>query len=224
MATGEQESNRLTKAVFEAIRYASKRDFPMTRTKLLKLLYLADLRAVDEGKAVRSEVNWVWYNYGPFDKQVLLVEDTLAFAGTIERTEVSGYSGKTYNLLRVPPESEEKLVDQTEWDREFFAILHRVIDEHGELSPTQLTRLAYETPPMKLAQEDNGERGVALDMSAGNRQEKKTSRQKLRSLRRLRERREEIRRRSDQGDLSFMRAEISETSGTRSAANRKLLL
>lgn len=224
MTAEDQETYRITKAVFEAIRYADDRSFLMTRTKLLKLLYLTDLHAVDEGDTVRSEVNWVWHHYGPFDKQVLLVEDTLHFAGAIERTEEQTSSGTPYRALHATADPERaSSATHAEWDREFFALLHRIIDKYGDLSPSRLTTLAYETPPLQLAQEDDGQRGGALDMSMGLRRTKKTSSQKLRRLRSLRNRRKVIKNQSDQGDLSLLGEEISETAAARSAANREIL-
>lgn len=224
MSIGQDGLNRRARAVFETVRYASEQEFLITRTKLMKLLYLADLRAVDKGQMVRSEANWVWHNYGPFDQALLTVEDDLVSARKIERTELTTHVGSSYKKLEAIGGVEyEALEGQSEWNCKFFEILHEVIDDYGALSAKQLTQLAYRTPPMKLAQEDNGERGVALDISMGSRPSKKVSRRNLARLRSLRGRREKIRRQSDEGDLNFLEKEVLETANSRSRASRKLL-
>lgn len=63
----------------------------ITRTKLAKLLYLADLRAVRELGRTGSGVEWQWRHHGPFSKLLQSVEDDLVTTGIVEREVTENY-------------------------------------------------------------------------------------------------------------------------------------
>jgi hypothetical protein len=65
----------------------------ITRTKMAKLLYLADLQAVDDLGRPGSGVQWRWLHYGPFSNALLTIEDDLVSDGIVERQTTENYFG-----------------------------------------------------------------------------------------------------------------------------------
>jgi hypothetical protein len=51
--------------------------YTITRTTLAKLLYFADLEAVEQGNDPISGLEWRWRHHGPYDNTLLRIEDTL---------------------------------------------------------------------------------------------------------------------------------------------------
>ncbi|WIE69213.1 type II toxin-antitoxin system antitoxin SocA domain-containing protein [Curtobacterium sp. MCLR17_054] len=131
----------------------------ITRIKLAKLLYLADLRAVQSDTAAGSGLTWIWYHYGPYDRTLDSVERSLSDVSAIEvETVVNFYGSPEYRLaIRDAP--------QYQIDARFARIVEEVVTEYGRFSPTTLKDLTYQTPPMLIAQA-KGRRNVRLDLSA----------------------------------------------------------
>ncbi|GAB3428543.1 Panacea domain-containing protein [Flindersiella endophytica] len=131
----------------------------MTRTKVAKLLYLADLRAVDELGRPCSGIQWRWRHYGPFSNALLQVEEELVLDGAVQRETCENYWGAEHRLRLHRPEP-------IEVDEEFAAIIAQVVDEYGHLAASSLRDLTYQTPPMQEAQRENAREGV-LDLFEG---------------------------------------------------------
>lgn len=133
----------------------------VNRTKLTKLLYLADLRAVESGLPPGSGLEWRWRHYGPHSLRLKEVERDLVEAGHIQVTDtLDPFTGRceyTIHLLDAP---------QTVIDAEFTAIVDGVLMEFGDWSASQLRDLTYQTPPMQEAVRQ-GRREVRLDLSGG---------------------------------------------------------
>ncbi|MGW3193112.1 type II toxin-antitoxin system antitoxin SocA domain-containing protein [Streptomyces sp. NPDC001118] len=149
-------------AVVHLLMSARSNGVPINRTKLAKLLYLADLRAVDEGLAPGTDVEWRWRHYGPYSNVLLGVEEDLETAGVIQVAEAETYFGGTEHRLRLLLEA-----PQVEIDAKFMVIVDHMVQEYGRLSATQLKDLTYQTPPMAAAQR-LGEREVRLDLTGGD--------------------------------------------------------
>lgn len=213
----------IAQCVLELIAYGAHHNMHITRTKVLKLLYLVDLRAVDERLASRSGIDWEWYNYGPFDRSVLAVEDALVQAGAVVKEQRQTASGTEYFELVPAPQFQPRQPGSFGLDRRYYDLLVSVLDEYGHLTAKQLGDFAYKTPPMLLAQDDDGVRGVKLDMSLGLSEDRRTSREKLKRLRRLRARRQAIRGEHDEGDLSQLQDEVAASASVRRAATRMLV-
>ncbi|MDN6659484.1 MAG: hypothetical protein L0L18_10825 [Acidipropionibacterium jensenii] len=222
MEKGSGESS-ISQSVLELIVYGAVHNMHITRTKVLKLLYLVDLRAVDEGLTCRSGIDWEWYNYGPFDRAVLAVEDTLVQVGAVVKERRQSASGTEYFELVPAPQFQPRQPGTFGLDRRYYDLLVSVMDAYGHLTAKQLGDFAYKTPPMLLAQDDDGARGVKLDMSLGLAGDRRTSRDKLRGLRRLRTRRQAVRGQQDEGDLSQLRDEVAAVASARRAATRTLV-
>ena len=136
---------------------AAQRGLRMTRTKTAKLLYLADLRSVASDGLARTGVLWRWWRYGPYCRSLLTVEDQLVRDGVVERESRRLSPQVTEAVLTASPSTAE--VPRQAGD--LVPFLDQVLTEHGDKSAQELTELAYDTPPMRAAQEHD-EQGFVL--------------------------------------------------------------
>src|SRR5687767_6630928 len=77
-------------AVLEAARI---RGIQITRTKIAKLLYLADLRAIEDNRPPVSGVEWKWLEHGPYNNDLLFLENELVSHKVITRQREPFYGG-----------------------------------------------------------------------------------------------------------------------------------
>jgi uncharacterized phage-associated protein len=148
-------------AVFALLSAARAQGAVITRTKLAKLLYLADLRAVEELGRPGSGVEWRWLHYGPFSNLLLSVEDGLVDAGIVNRETSQNYYGNTEHRLRLGASQVPVHVDV-----QFSTIIEKIVLEYGKLAASTLRDLTYQTPPMIEAQSEST-RGEILDLLTG---------------------------------------------------------
>lgn len=148
----------VTAAVAALLQIGEREGISLTRTKVAKLLYLADLRAAEDGMLGTSGMPWIWYNYGPWARELILAEDALVRDGVATRQEGENYYGSkqvSISLRRAP---------QFEIDQVFFGIVAQIVREYGHLSPSSLKDLTYSTAPMIEAQRT--QRGTRLDLDS----------------------------------------------------------
>ncbi|MXW41514.1 MAG: DUF4065 domain-containing protein [Acidimicrobiia bacterium] len=156
----ETNENRAASCYEALLVLAAKRGLHVTRTKIVKLLYLADLRSVEHSGASGSGVAWRWRDYGPFDNRLLAVEDRLVKDDVVKRDTIwwdSG-DGKRHDLSALCQSS--TLLDESD---SFVEHIEAVLDEYGAWSANRLKRYAYQTPPMQEAQESGDYDGL-LDL------------------------------------------------------------
>ena len=206
-----QPEDPLLRSVLSLFRVARDQGRTLNRTKIAKLLYLADLSAVEHGGVAFSGATWRWENYGPFDPAQYRVEEALVASGIIERTPVPQSPCGEVRLRLVED------VD-TPLESEPLTVLGKVVAEHGGRSAAQLRDLSYETDPMVQAQTE-GERGVLLDLNRARRR-KQYAALKERYRARLADRGPV---QSDPGAGEDLLAEMAETAETRRRANMKAL-
>lgn len=156
-----QPEDPLLRSVLSLFRVAWDQGRVLNRTKIAKLLYLADLSAVENGGVAFSGATWRWENYGPFDPAQYRVEDALVASGLIERTQDPRNPCGEVRLCLV--EDIDAPLDPAS-----LTVLGKIVAEHGDRSAAQLRDLTYETAPMVQAQTD-GERGVLLDLNRARR-------------------------------------------------------
>lgn len=154
----EAERERVEVCVKALLALAADRGLEITRTKLAKLLYLADLRSVEHDGITGSGAAWRWQNYGPFDNVLLSVENSLVEQGVIDRKMIPWGMGdkKRYRLSAA-----DMPADMSD---DFVAHLEAVLDEKGHWTAKHLKNHAYGTPPMMDAQE-NDKFGELLDFT-----------------------------------------------------------
>lgn len=154
---------KATRAVLEILQASSELGFVMSRTKVAKLLYLADLEYARRTGSQGSDVDWIWYNYGPYDTDLLTIERELEADGSI-RCETAAVAVKDERWVenRLVLVEHIQLSDE-EVDREFLSIVREMVGDYGGWSATRIKNFTYATPPMIKAQEE--ERGVSLDIA-----------------------------------------------------------
>ena len=135
---------------------AKSRGFTMTRTKLAKLLYLADLEAWRTIRKPLSTIEWRWDNFGPFDTALLQMEDDLVAEGAIDRNTSADIYGKTHEIQSTGR-------DLGSDDPVRLGIVTSIVDRFGALAASTLRDITYKTEPMRAVQEEG--RGALLDLS-----------------------------------------------------------
>jgi uncharacterized phage-associated protein len=125
-------------------RYASRYPGrPLTRTKLVKLLYLADLEAFRRVRRPLTGVKWISYYYGPFSQDILHAADQLDGRVLVQQvaTQVTGQPYYRYEPL---PQAE--LPALSEGDR---GVVDVVLEQYGGMTLPNLIDAVYETEPYK---------------------------------------------------------------------------
>lgn len=201
-----------SQAVLGLLDAAAHAGVVITRTKVAKLLYLADLRAVEQLGAPKSGIDWHWLHYGPFDRTLLAVEGQLVRAEQVRREETTNFYGTPEYRLALHGEAVLHL------DLAFRSIIADVVSEFGNLAPSTLRDLTYQTAPMTDAQK-NGDQGEPLDLFAGR--PVPDVRPVMDRLRRVLEHLEE--QHDDEEAAEEMVQEIEELAPLRARANRALL-
>jgi uncharacterized phage-associated protein len=142
-----QPPDPLRSSVLALLKVAREQHCKISRTKLAKLLYLADLKAVEDGGTAFSGATWRWRDYGPYDNALLRAEANLVDAELAEREDARGehpFGSCTLKLVL------DGIADPL--PSEHMEILRTIVREHGHQSASTLKRLSYETPPMVEAQ------------------------------------------------------------------------
>ncbi|MFB4275303.1 type II toxin-antitoxin system antitoxin SocA domain-containing protein [Nonomuraea sp. MTCD27] len=133
----------------------------INRTKLAKLLYLADLDAVANGLSPGSGVEWRWRHDGPHSLRLAEVERDLSEAGVVQVEEsadpFAGHRECAVHLIDAP---------QVVIDPEFAEIIDVVLAEYGRWSAGQLREFTYQTPPMQEAMKQDRHE-ARLDLAGG---------------------------------------------------------
>ena len=152
---------RAAKCIEALLVLASRKNLKINRTKVAKLLYLADLRSVDQSGATGSGIAWRWLNHGPFDNVLSSIEDGLVQKGIVERetTRWGRWNENREHDLKVAHIS-SSLIDGSD---AFVAHIDAVLDDMGSWPANRLKKHAYQTSPMVEARE-NDDRGGLLDL------------------------------------------------------------
>lgn len=162
MAAGSAAYRGTSAAVVLLLALARQRGVLINRTKLAKLLYLADVKAVEQELAPGSDVEWEWANFGPYSNALRDIENDLYLARTIDIVRSVSNYGSTETRLRLL-----EAMPQIDIDARFVSIVMAVLDEYGHLSAVQLRDITYQTAPM-MAAVAAGQRGVRLDLTGGD--------------------------------------------------------
>lgn len=183
----------------------------ITRTKLAKLLYLADLRAVRELGRAGAGVEWRWLHDGPFSTLLQSVEDDLTATGVVEREVTKDSYGSSEYRLRL---GREVPVDV---DAQFAAVIEGTVLEYGNLAAASLRDLTYQTKPMQEARRENA-RGEILDLFSGYPVPDIGP-----ALARLQDVIDGLPPQDDEGDLDGLSDELADWAPLRARATRRLL-
>ena len=151
------QGGTLSRSVVALLSAAARQHVSVTRMSLAKLLYLADLQAVEAGGDTVSGAEWRWLNYGPYDKRLRDVEVDLIGSQLVQKEETSNFFGNPEFRLYLVTEVEPQVPAQT------LELFNRVISNYGRLAPTTLKDITYQTAPI-LEVQAHGERGDWLDL------------------------------------------------------------
>lgn len=131
------------------------------RTVIVKLLYLSDLEARRYLGRPITDLDYIWWDYGPFDSEILSQLDQLCRDDVLNVEHVcypGGKSGYRYSLGA-------KRIN-TSFSREESAILEYVARLYGRMDLRDLLEeVVYQTSPMIHAKAHQ-ETGAKLEMSA----------------------------------------------------------
>jgi uncharacterized phage-associated protein len=206
----ESAPPRTVAAVVALLSAARRLGVTITRTKVAKLLYLADLQAVDEGVTPPSGVEWKWLDHGPYNNCLMFLENDLVRTDIVLREEY--YGGYSLRLVK-------DLSLEFDLSEEDLSFIESVVADLGRLTAGTLKDMSYQTAPMVDAKK-RGERGVTLDLSLARRRIPtlvKTSKRMNAVLARLQDQED------DPGVMDDLTAEVAQLALTRQRANAMLL-
>jgi len=124
----------------------SERGFDVTKTALVKFLYLADIEALRRGLPRISDLEWIFYKYGPYAFEIDEALRDLTGTDIDELTGIS--SGRAFFVYRRSPYEEPAQIPV-----EAKAILSSVLDRWGGESLNKILNYVYfETEPMQEAE------------------------------------------------------------------------
>lgn len=110
----------------------------LTRTKLVKLLYLADQMSFDEREEKISNVAYMKYYYGPFSQEIIDKSKEMDKKGLIRENRGRGSKGKFY-LYEPGPNAEPASLDNEERE-----LLNEIIQEYGNKDTKELVDEVYD--------------------------------------------------------------------------------
>jgi hypothetical protein len=119
---------------------------PLTRTKLVKYLYLCDLKAVEKQGRPLTAINWQSYYYGPFSSEVIAAAEGCDGRTIVERigSQANGQPYYWYDPIGRKTGEESLGADER-------SICDAVLDEFAGLPLPQLLARVYDTEPYKNA-------------------------------------------------------------------------
>lgn len=211
-AEGQPLDQKTTSVMLAILDAAAENKLLITATKLVKLLYLLDLKQIASGSQPATAIEWRWRHYGPYSDAIYFAEQSLCRDGYIhsEDRQWSNSKGRVLTLA-----SGAKYVSP---EPDIITRIDEVIREFGMLTPTQIKEHTYKTAPM-LAAQRAGEREVLLDMRLA-RPKLNVSRVAARyAARRAATRKEAYNDAEAQSELLRV---VSATAGTRHRANKLL--
>jgi uncharacterized protein YwgA len=186
-------------------------DSTASKTKLLKLLYLADIEHFRKTEATLTGFDWIFYLYGPWAADFDKVLEQLQTEGLIDVRGWTDASLEGQEIRITDPLDIEKIISDTD---EYFRT-KRMIDTFAALSTPELLDYVYfSTEPMEGA-----EKLQPLDFSKVSREGPRlyrrsisgTPRQKAEGMKaRFRSVREEIEKASQEAIARFWTPTIDE--------------
>jgi len=144
----EKEYLRKYKSEIEMIYYLINR-FPagITKTRLLKLLYLIDFRSKEKlGKKI-TKFTYDYYYYGPYSESFI---KTLNFSKGYEVTETTKVTSNLEVIYLYTPGMQPRVSAQlSSLNKTQKKIIEEVIDQYGQLEFKELLGEVYKTRPIE---------------------------------------------------------------------------
>lgn len=138
--------------------------------RLVKLLYLIDLDHYIRHKKTLTEIDWVYYHYGPY---FFALDDILRSASIdLDAREVETTSGKGFTFRIFDEQDISKLVEYATEQQ-----INRIIKKWALEDTTAILEFVYNTPPIK-----SGTRGTPLDFNLAIPQKEETKEKDVASM------------------------------------------
>lgn len=126
---------------------AAKLPRKLTRTGLVKLLYLVDLRSWERRGRPLTQLRWIWHNYGPYAAEITEAVADLEGNNELHVEAVrNAYGSIVYRIHSGPKASLYGVLSDE--DKQLIA---DVVTEFGTYTPSTLTMLTYQTVPIDNA-------------------------------------------------------------------------
>ncbi|MFJ2033739.1 hypothetical protein [Streptosporangium sp. NPDC087985] len=207
-----ESPNPLAGTVLAVLKAARELHVEITKAKLAKLLYLADLDAIESGRTQFSGATWRWDDHGPYDHALIRAEDWVVESELVERHDPQSAEHDSH-VLSLTVDIEDSL------DAADMECVRNVVRLHGGKTDAALKGLSCETAPMIEARV-GGERGTLLDLNrARRRKQVAVLRERFRSRREVRRPPQQ----DDPGVSDALRAEFLEARDGLRRANAKIL-
>jgi len=127
-------------AIYYIFERAYNKDIPLGKVRLIKLLYLLDVENYRSHQNIYSDLEWIFYKYGPYSFEI---EKFLDDIGVTEE-EIILSESRFFKKLKLDIEDKE-----IELEIETKAIIEKLIDEWGTAHLYELLDYVYfETEPM----------------------------------------------------------------------------
>ncbi|GBC85210.1 hypothetical protein HRbin11_01656 [bacterium HR11] len=119
------------------------------RTRLMKILYLADWLATQRLGRSLTGVKYYFYFYGPYSDRIMNAIESLIQRGIMEDSPDLTQFGVAHDYRLTEKAHELNIEGQLSNDER--ELLDRVLEKFGRLSLPQLLDVVYATAPMKRA-------------------------------------------------------------------------
>lgn len=122
----------------------------ITKTQLVKFLYLADLYAVKWTEKQLTQLNWCYYKFGPWHQDI---ENSLK---VLEQTNKIILKSEG-NAILIQPNDFDNIIDNFDFSMSLELMLDNIRQEWAGLNKDRINDLldyVYSTEPMKYAKEN----------------------------------------------------------------------
>lgn len=120
----------------------------VTKTQLVKLMYLVDLESTRFAGTQTSDIKWKYYHYGPYDENLDGRLKTLEKRGTIavQQKSKKDHPDDIYFIYRHTGKDVKYDFDPTKKQ-----IIDIILNQYGSFTLNALLKYVYETEPMRNA-------------------------------------------------------------------------
>lgn len=119
----------------------------VSRTRIVKLLYLIDFFSLAKFGSKVTEVNYNYYYYGPYSESIINCVDELKNSGKLQEYVVQNSFGNHSFLYGVSkPYSKITNLSGSEGEIE---LIDEIIKDYSHMNFKQLLEFVYSTPPIE---------------------------------------------------------------------------
>lgn len=125
---------------------ARKGLFDLTRTKLVKLLYLIDLEYWTRKKKTLTGLNYVSYYYGPYSEEIIDAIQELQKDQVIQEFSAISPEGRQYYIYNLRKKIN---LDELSFRKKDLEIIEEVLGKYKDLSLDEILEQVYKSQPYK---------------------------------------------------------------------------